>query len=92
MNDASISHSRVRNRFETEVDGHQAYVEYVLDDGTMIIVHTIVPDAIGGRGIAGQLVRAALDHAQAEGLKVSPQCTYAEAWMRRHPQYDALRA
>ena len=46
---------------------------------------------IGGRGIAGQLVRAALEFARGQGLKVRPECSYADAWMRKHPDYDTLR-
>lgn len=92
MNDTAIRHSRMRNRFETEVDGQSAYVEYALEGGTMAIVHTIVPEAIGGRGIAGKLVQAAVEHAQAEGLKVAPRCSYAAAWMDRHPEFADLRA
>jgi predicted GNAT family acetyltransferase len=91
MNDIAIRHSRMRNRFETEVDGHAGYVEYALEGGTMAIVHAIVPEAIGGRGIAGQLVRAAVEHAQAEGLKVAPRCSYAATWMDRHPEFAGLR-
>lgn len=91
MNDIAVSHDAARHRFETEVDGHVGYVEYSLGGGVMSINHTIVPPAIGGRGIAARLVRAAVDFAQAEGLKVDPQCSYAEAWMRRHPEYAGLR-
>ena len=58
----------------------------------MTITHTIVPAAIGGRGIAGQLVQAALDHARSAGLKVAPECSYADDWMRTHPEYEDLRA
>ena len=86
-----VSHDPARKRFSTTVGGHLGYVDYALDGGTMEILHTIVPDAIGGRGIAGQLVRAALDHARAEGLRVRPTCPYADAWMRRHPDYEGLR-
>ena len=92
MNGTAIHHDVERHRFETEVDGHVGYVEYALGGGVMSINHTIVPGAIGGRGIAAKLVQAAVDFAQAEGLKIDPQCSYAEAWMRRHPQYDDLRA
>ena len=87
-----IAHRSERRRFVTEVDGHEAYVEYEIEGGAMIITHTIVPAAIGGRGIAGQLVRAALDYVRSEGLKVVPRCSYADTWMHRHPDYDALRA
>jgi len=86
-----VQHDAAASRFTVDVDGQQGYVEYELEDGVMLITHTIVPAAIGGRGTAGQLVQAALDHARASGLKVAPQCSYADAWIRKHPQYDDLR-
>ena len=58
----------------------------------MVITHTVVPPAIGGRGIAGDLVRSAVEHAKTAGLKVDPRCSYADGWMRKHSEYDALRA
>src|SRR6185312_11250029 len=33
-----------------------------------------------------------LDYTLAEGCKVAPLCSYAEAWMKRHPEYADLRA
>ena len=86
-----IAHDPASQRFTTEVDGQVAYLEYEQADGLMVITHTIVPPAIGGRGIAGDLVRTAFEYAKAEGLKVDPRCSYADAWMRRHPQHDNLR-
>jgi predicted GNAT family acetyltransferase len=91
VNGTAIRHDRRRHRFETEVEGHLGYVEYSLGDGVLAIDHTIVPAAIGGRGIAGHLVQAAVDFAQAQGLKIDPRCEYAAAWMRRHPQYARLQ-
>ena len=87
-----IRHDAAHHRFVTEVDGHTAYVEYEPGDSAIAITHTIVPQEIGGRGIAGQLVRAAALHARNEGLRVDPICSYADAWMRKHPEFDALRA
>lgn len=87
-----IQHDPAAHRFFVEVDGHTGYVEYMTGEGMIAITHTIVPPAIGGRGIAGQLVRAALDYARNHDLKVAPHCSYADAWMQRHPDYDVLRA
>jgi predicted GNAT family acetyltransferase len=87
-----IAHDRTSHRFTTEVDGHTGYVEYQRADGVMVITHTIVPSAIGGRGIAGDLVRAAVEYAKGHGLKVDPQCSHADGWIRKHPEYQALRA
>ena len=87
-----IAHDPASQRFTTEVDGQAAYLEYERAGEVMVITHTIVPPAIGGRGIAGDLVRTALELARTEGLKVDPRCSYADGWMRKHPEYDALRA
>ena len=92
MTDYSIAHDSIGHRFATVVDGVQAHLEYLLRGGVMTITHTLVPASIGGRGIAGALVKAALDHARAEGLKVNPACSYSAAWMERHPDYQSLRA
>ena len=89
---SEIRHDAAHHRFVTEVDGHTAYVEYEPGDSAIAITHTIVPQDIGGRGIAGQLVRAAALHARNEGLRVDPICSYADVWMRKHPEFDALRA
>lgn len=87
-----IFHDTAGQRFETQIDGVVGFVEYELGDGVMAITHTIVPPAIGGRGVAGALVKAAVEWADAQGLSVYPRCSYAEAWMRRHPEYERLRA
>lgn len=87
-----ILHEVPEQRFVTQAEGHAARVDYIEDEGRLTITHTIVPSEIGGRGIAGELVRAALEYARDAGLKVDPQCSYADVWMRRHPEFDALRA
>lgn len=90
--DNPIQHDAKARRFTTVVDGVTGYVEYELAGEVMTITHTIVPPAIGGRGIAGGLMQAAVAHARTHGLKIDPQCSYAEAWMRRHPDDADLRA
>lgn len=87
-----VTHDPVSQRFTTKVDGQTGYLEYERVDDVLVITHTIVPPAIGGRGIAGDLVRTAVEYAKAEGLKVDPKCSYADGWMRKHPEHDALRA
>lgn len=87
----NVQHHRARHRFEIVEDGHACVLDYRLDDGVMTITHTGVPDAVGGRGIAAELVAAAFDAARREGWKVRPACTYAAAWAERHPaQADLL--
>lgn len=87
-----IQHNRGARRFEATVEGVPCVLDYTLAEGGMAITHTSVPPAAAGRGVAGGLVRAAMDYARSKGWKVAPLCSYAEAWMRRHPEYDDLLA
>lgn len=85
-----INHDPASGRFSTQVDGHAAELLYRRQDRHLLIDHTGVPEAIGGRGVAGQLVKAALDYARAEGLRVVPLCSYSAEYVRRHPEYADL--
>ncbi|MBS0254375.1 MAG: N-acetyltransferase [Proteobacteria bacterium] len=54
--------------------------------------HTLVPAAIGGRGVAARLVEAMVAEARAQGFRIVPACSYVAAWFARHPEAAALRA
>lgn len=85
-----LHHDPAARRFSTRVDGHEAELTYSLRGERMVIDHTGVPEAIGGRGVAAALVRAALDHARAQGWRVVPACSYSAAYIQRHPEYADL--
>ena len=87
-----IHHDHAGRRFVVVRDGHEARLDYEQAGNLLVITHTLVPAAIRGRGIAGELVRAALEFVRTQGLRVRPACSYSDAWMRRHPGYDDLRA
>lgn len=87
-----VVHDQATGRFELGVDGHLAELVYRLDGTTMVITHTGVPEAIGGRGIAARLVEAAFAQARAAGWKVAPACSYARVWADRHPAVADLLA
>ena len=54
--------------------------------------HTLVPEEIGGRGVAGRLVEALVADAQAQGFRIVPACSYVAAWFARHPDQAELLA
>jgi predicted GNAT family acetyltransferase len=88
-----IEHQPDRQRFAITIDDHEAELDYEREGDVLVITHTGVPAAIGGRGIAGVLVQAAVDFARANGLRVRPACSYAASWMDRHrDEVGALRA
>jgi hypothetical protein len=77
------------HRFAYIDDGRVAELIYRLRGERFVLVHTEVPDTLGGRGIVGRLAQAAVERADREGLTVVPACPYAEVWLRRHPDQAA---
>jgi uncharacterized protein len=80
-----INHDSQAHRLSTELDGQTGLLDYQLDGKVMSITHTGVPRPIGGRGVAAELMRAALELAAANGWTVKPVCAYAVAYMQKHP-------
>ena len=90
--DPTIEHHPQAHRFDAAVDGASGHLDYRLRPGVMTIVHTEVDRALEGRGVAGALVRAAIEQAQGSGLKVDAVCSYARGYLDRHPELQAMRA
>jgi predicted GNAT family acetyltransferase len=89
MADPSEVKDEAGHRFVLEVDGHEAELVYKLNGDRLTLIHTGVPDELGGRGLGGVLVRAAIDRASAEGLTVVPVCPFARSWLEKHPDQAA---
>jgi predicted GNAT family acetyltransferase len=90
--DIVVRHNTAENRFEAEVEGTLSVADYQLRDGEMVMTHTYVPPAMRGRGIAEKLVRAALEHARDEKLRVVPACSYVDVFIQRHAEFQPLVA
>jgi predicted GNAT family acetyltransferase len=83
--DAPVVDDAAGSRFVIREGNAVAELIYARQGDRLILVHTGVPEAWGGRGIGGRLVRAALNGAKAEGLTVVPWCPYARHWLHEHP-------
>lgn len=73
------------HRFVHRDSGAEAELIYRADPGRLILVHTEVPRELGGRGLAGALVEAALERARRTGEVIVPWCPYARSWLEKHP-------
>ncbi|MGM8885085.1 GNAT family N-acetyltransferase [Psychrobacter sp. 1U2] len=89
-NDIQIEHDQQANRFETTIEGQTGYISYLDKGDTLVYDHTIVPQALGGRGVGSALVKHALDYAREHNKKVVPQCSFVDAYINKHPEYQDL--
>lgn len=86
----AVTHNPEEHRFELTVEGHLAVLDYMLTGNIIIFLHTLVPPAIGGRGLGVNLVEAGLAYAREHGLRVRSMCWFVSKYLRRHPEYQEL--
>jgi len=90
--DFTISDNTEKKRFEANIDGKTAFIEYKRDKNKLIILHTEVPEKLGGKGIGSGMVKQVLKKVAEEGLKVESRCPFVTSYIERHPEYQHLLA
>ena len=88
----TVRDDSARQRYELEVGGELAFIDYRRDGGNVIMTHAEVPPALRGGGIGSALVKGALALVRARGEKVVPLCPFVAQYMRRHPEARDLLA
>jgi len=88
--DFEIKQDMKKNRFVSIVEGYEAVVEYTLKDNIIDLYRTYTPTELRGKGIAGKLVKFALEHVKENNLKVIPTCSYVKGYIERHENYKEL--
>lgn len=79
-----VVHNPSKHRFEVDLEGAKALLEYDNRDGQIDLTHTEVPAAYQNRGVGEQLVRAALNFAQDKGLLVVATCPFAKRFLTQN--------
>lgn len=89
----SMRHVPESHRYEWLLDDEVVGVlEYREQADRIEMHHTYTTPAYRGRGIAAELVGAALDDVRARGQRVVPTCWYVAEHIDAHPRYQNLLA
>jgi uncharacterized protein len=85
-----VTHNEADHTFEVWIDGYLSKLDYIQDKNNFVITHVGVHPQLRGQGVAGKIVEVGLEYAKQNSLRVIPMCSYAAAFIRRHPQYMEL--
>lgn len=80
-----------RRRFEVYEGGELAgFADYVPEGAAVAMPHTEIEPARGGRGLASELIRVALETLRDRGAQVLPYCSFVAAYIAKHPEFVQL--
>jgi predicted GNAT family acetyltransferase len=81
-----VRHNETAQQFEAVVEGELCRAHYRRTGNVLAMNHTEVPPRVARRGIAAELVRAAVEVARVNGLRIAPHCSYVRDYFTRHPE------
>lgn len=87
-----VKNNEDQHRYEVQLDNQVAELTYERHGNRLLLMHTTVPPALEGHGIAGKLAKFALNEARSQQLTVYPYCEYVTSYIKRHQEYLDLVA
>jgi predicted GNAT family acetyltransferase len=88
--DTPIINNTKLSRFETEIDGEFAYVDYRFHKDDIALMHTFVPEIARGKGISSALAKFSLEWVKEHNLKLMVYCPVIAKYIQEHPEYESL--
>jgi len=85
-----VTDNTALQRFELEEEGRLAFADYRRDGDVLVLPHVEAHPDLRGKGTAGRLMAGLLEQVRERGLKVTPVCGYAVAYIQRHPEHQDL--
>ncbi len=86
----NVVKNEINNRFELNVDGHIAFIDYKQKDQLIKLIHTESPEALAGRGAATALIEKTLHYLEQNNHTLYPLCPLVFAYIKKHPEWKRI--
>lgn len=90
IEDYKLIDNKENNRYEFQIDGKIAEIDYIKSDGEIYFVHTEVPASFGGKGVGSQLAEKALEDVDRQELRLVPLCPFIAGYIKKHPEWKRI--
>lgn len=79
-----LDFNAARSRYERDVGGYMAYANIRRKDDILYIDYVFTPPELRGQGVGSDFMKALMQVARDEKMKVTPICGFAAGWLRKH--------
>jgi uncharacterized protein len=87
----NLVNNTAENRFEFDLgDGSFAFITYKISAGNYLLLHTEVPEAHGGKGIAIALAEQTFGFLRNANLKAKIYCAFLLKYLGKHPEWNDI--
>ena len=83
-----LRHDADAMRFEIEIDGKKAFMDYYRDGDVYALNHTEADAALQGKGAAGALVEKVMHYLKDQNANIVAVCPYIVSYLKRHPELN----
>lgn len=92
IKDIPLIQNKEMQQFEMHINGSTALIAYEENGNNYALIHTEVPEALEGKGIASVLVLKVFKFIEAEGRSIIPLCPYVKSYLDKHPEWNRIIA
>ena len=86
-----VQHDPDAEEFSVTLPSGKAFIRYVKpDEGTLDLLHTVVPPQEQSQGVGSQLVEHVFDYAREHNQQIIPSCPFVRSWLEEHSEYRDL--
>ncbi len=79
-----------KSRFELEVDGYTAFIDYKERNQKIWLIHTESPSELAGKGVGTALVEKTLVYLKENNYRLIPLCPFIFAYIKRHLEWKEI--
>ncbi|GGW54429.1 hypothetical protein DFQ11_101325 [Winogradskyella epiphytica] len=88
--DIPLVKNEEKKRFEIEIDGHFAFINYGEFGDQIALVHTETDPELAGKGAASAVVEKTLNYLDDHNIVLLPFCPYVFAYIKKHPEWKRI--
>ncbi len=88
--DIPLVKNEEKQRFEINIDGYFAFIDYKERGDTISLVHTEAAPELAGKGAAAAVVEKTLQYISDNNKSLKPFCPYIFTYIKRHPEWKRI--